>query len=235
MFNTVWIALSSVMCFVLFQTLCFVQMGPTATPGTLSAICLFVWCDDQWEECREIVINEFMLSSSTQRWKNEWNVLFDSSHYFVVGQYMWYWDTFSWGKIVTDSSPVLITKANHVRLELKLPSPLVPPPRRNRALQSGNSPYEVDPASVVMGETGCQMDIVNKRNGVVLKADITSLQGNMFRVRVNEKTPMRPRYEVEGVLVSEPNTERWVVLCVCVCWERHWSCGCIVDILLTQL
>ena len=52
------------------------------------------------------------------------------------------------------------------------------------------------------------MDIVNRRNGVVLKADITSLQGNMFRVRVNEKTPMRPRYEVEGVLVSEPHTER---------------------------
>lgn len=52
------------------------------------------------------------------------------------------------------------------------------------------------------------MDVVNKRNGVVLKADVTSLQGNMFRVRINEKNPMRPRYKVEGVLVGEPNTER---------------------------
>ena len=108
----------------------------------------------------------------------------------------------------TDSNPVLITKANQLRLELKLPSSLVSPPRRNRALQPGNSPYEVDPGSVVMRETGCQMDVVNKRNGVVLKADITSLQGNMFRVRINERNLMRPRYEVEGVLVSEPNTER---------------------------
>jgi len=60
---------------------------------------------------------------------------------------------------------------------------------------------------VVIGETGCQLDVINWKTGVVLGADITSLEGNMFRVRINEKNPMRQRYEVEGVLVGEPKTE----------------------------
>lgn len=88
------------------------------------------------------------------------------------------------------------------------PYPLPSIPRRNRALQPGDSPYDVDPGSVVIGETGCQLDVINQKTGVVLGADITSLEGNMFRVRINEKNPMRQRYEVEGVLVGEPKTER---------------------------
>ena len=80
--------------------------------------------------------------------------------------------------------------------------------RRNRALQPGDSPYDVDPGSVVIGEVGCQLDVVNRKTGVVLRVDIASLEDNMFRVRINEKSPMRQRYEVEGVLVGEPKTER---------------------------
>ena len=100
------------------------------------------------------------------------------------------------------------TLSNKSSLQSNPPCPLPSISRRNRALQPGDSPYDVDPGSVVIGEMGCQLDVINRKTGVVLGADITSLEGNMYRVRINEKNPMRQRYEVEGVLVGEPKTER---------------------------
>ena len=48
------------------------------------------------------------------------------------------------------------------------------------------------------------MDLVNKKTGVKLQLEIDSLKGNAFRVRIREKDPLRPRYEVEGALTGEP-------------------------------
>jgi hypothetical protein len=59
-------------------------------------------------------------------------------------------------------------------------------------------------------DTGCTMDILNTRNNVLLTAEVSTLEDSMFRLKVKEKTPLRPRYEVpEGALVSEPKRERW--------------------------
>lgn len=52
------------------------------------------------------------------------------------------------------------------------------------------------------------MELVDGRRGVVLKAEISALRDNGFRVRINEKSPIRPRYQVEGALVGEPELQK---------------------------
>lgn len=52
------------------------------------------------------------------------------------------------------------------------------------------------------------MDLVNKDTGVVLTADIISVVDNMFRLKINEKNPIRQRYQVEGSLVGEPKLQK---------------------------
>lgn len=83
--------------------------------------------------------------------------------------------------------------------------------RRNRALTPGESPYTVVAESISIEDTGCQMDILNTRTNVLLRAEVSTLDDSMFRLKIKEKSPIRPRYEVEGALVSEPKLERWIL------------------------
>lgn len=76
--------------------------------------------------------------------------------------------------------------------------------RRSRVVSPGSAHYSVTPDSLIIEDHGCKMDIVNQRNGVVLTAELYSLDDNMFRVKINEKNPLRRRYEVEGSLVGDP-------------------------------
>ena len=64
--------------------------------------------------------------------------------------------------------------------------------------------YTVDPDSLVIEDSSCKMDLVAKGEGATLLAEILALKDNMFRVKINEKNPIRPRYQVQGSLVSEP-------------------------------
>lgn len=80
------------------------------------------------------------------------------------------------------------------------------------------------PESITIEDTGCQMDILNTRTNVVLRAEVSTLHDSMFRLKIKEKSPLRPRYEVEGSLVSDPKKEGYGVLrfsviffCVHVC------------------
>ncbi|XP_064403614.1 neutral alpha-glucosidase AB-like [Halichondria panicea] len=79
--------------------------------------------------------------------------------------------------------------------------------RRNRALPKGDSPYKVDPDSIEVQSTGCAMDIINTRSNVVLRGEISTLEGNMFRLKIDEKDGLRLRYQVEGALVGRPKLE----------------------------
>lgn len=81
-------------------------------------------------------------------------------------------------------------------------------PRRNRALNRGNVQYVVDPDSLVIEDSNCKMDLVSKGAGATLLAEIFALKDNMFRVKINEKSPIRPRYEARGALVMEPELLR---------------------------
>lgn len=51
------------------------------------------------------------------------------------------------------------------------------------------------------------MDVVNTLTNVVLQAHVFTLEGNMFRLKIDEKNGLRQRYEVEGALIREPKLE----------------------------
>ena len=53
-------------------------------------------------------------------------------------------------------------------------------------------------------EYGCSMELSSSQSEKRLAMDIIALEGNMFRVRIDEKNPLRPRYRVEGALLREP-------------------------------
>ena len=55
------------------------------------------------------------------------------------------------------------------------------------------------------------MDILNsqvKEGAGDLHAELQVLKGNMYRLRIKEKSGLRQRYEVAGALVSEPELEK---------------------------
>ena len=73
----------------------------------------------------------------------------------------------------------------------------------------GEASYKVDPDSLSVQDNGCQMDLIpTRRKEGVLRAEIYTLEGNMFRLKVNEKDGIHPRYEVKGALVGEPKLQR---------------------------
>lgn len=77
----------------------------------------------------------------------------------------------------------------------------------------GETPYKVDPDSLSTQESGCEMDILNsrvKKGAGDLHAELQTIKDNMFRLRIREKSGLRPRYEVEGALVREPEVEKYV-------------------------
>ena len=80
--------------------------------------------------------------------------------------------------------------------------------RRNRALNPGESPYEVVVESLSVGADSSSFDVLNRENDVYFTVELTAVRGNTARIRMREKTPIRPRYEVEGALVGEPERER---------------------------
>ena len=41
----------------------------------------------------------------------------------------------------------------------------------------------------------------------MLRGEISTLEGNMFRLKIDEKDGLRLRYQVEGALVGRPKLE----------------------------
>jgi len=64
------------------------------------------------------------------------------------------------------------------------------------------------PETVVLSDSSVTMDILNKQNDVLFTAKIQALEDNTARIQINEKSPLHQRYEVQGVLVAEPKTEK---------------------------
>ena len=76
---------------------------------------------------------------------------------------------------------------------------------RNRKRSAEETPYKIDPKSVKnVAQFGCQMEITSTQSEKRLKMDVTALEGSMFRLRIDEKDPLRPRYTVDGALQREP-------------------------------
>ena len=64
------------------------------------------------------------------------------------------------------------------------------------------------PENVIFSDYSVTMDLVNKQTDVWLTAKIQALEVNMARIQINEKSPLCPHYEAQGVLVGEPNPEK---------------------------
>ncbi|KAI7904128.1 glycosyl hydrolases family 31-domain-containing protein [Cokeromyces recurvatus] len=82
--------------------------------------------------------------------------------------------------------------------------------RRNRAYADEatleTSPYTLIKDSVKLLNNKISADIKNTETDIILTLDLTVLQDNTARVRINEKLPIKPRYDEHALytLVKEP-------------------------------
>jgi len=76
--------------------------------------------------------------------------------------------------------------------------------KRCRAVQPGESAYEVEVDTVHITSTKLEALVINNKNGVKFKLDLEGQADNTFRLKFNEAYPLKPRFEVPLVLVSQP-------------------------------
>ena len=113
--------------------------------------------------------------------------------------------------------------------------------RRQRATESGKSPYVVLFDSFNLRPMGATFQLHNIVSDIVFRAELFPLQDNTIRLKINEASPLVLRYEapVGDVLVGEPQTQRLVIaffkqvaflpLLACIGWF-----GIVVTALITS-
>ncbi|XP_063173093.1 neutral alpha-glucosidase AB isoform X1 [Candoia aspera] len=80
--------------------------------------------------------------------------------------------------------------------------------KRQRNLKPGSSPYRALLESLQFSQDSMKIQLINEANKVPLLLEFYGLKGNMTRLRINELTPLKARYEVPDVLVQDPPTTR---------------------------
>lgn len=83
--------------------------------------------------------------------------------------------------------------------------------KRNRAMSTNQSPYELLTDTVSVKPTSVEAHLVNRKNGVLFKFIISALVDNTLRLQVEELNPLRPRYHPTEALAGEPEQDRLVV------------------------
>uniref|UniRef100_A0A8C3SWR3 Glucosidase II alpha subunit n=2 Tax=Chelydra serpentina TaxID=8475 RepID=A0A8C3SWR3_CHESE len=78
--------------------------------------------------------------------------------------------------------------------------------KRQRSVKPGSSPYRALLESLQLSQDSMKLQLINEVNKVPLLLELVGLQGNMTRIKINELSPLRPRYEVPDVLVRDPPT-----------------------------
>jgi len=84
--------------------------------------------------------------------------------------------------------------------------------KRCRAVQPGVSTYQVDQTSQHITATQLEALITDTATGVKYKLELRGQTDATFRVKLNEAYPLRQRFEVPLVLVSEPELAALTVL-----------------------
>lgn len=80
--------------------------------------------------------------------------------------------------------------------------------RRQKQQLSKKSTYQALLDSATTGKDSTKFQIINEATKVPLLAEVYGIEGNIFRLKINEETPLKPRYEVPDVLTSKPSTVR---------------------------
>lgn len=78
-----------------------------------------------------------------------------------------------------------------------------------RNMEKGNSQYQLLLDTLHIQKDNLQVDLLNKKNNVKFILKLSGIKDNVFRLRITEKEPLKPRYEPEigDVLNSEPIPE----------------------------
>ncbi|XP_044515955.1 neutral alpha-glucosidase C [Gracilinanus agilis] len=79
--------------------------------------------------------------------------------------------------------------------------------RRQKLLPRKNT-YRALLDSVTSGKDSSKFQIINEVNKVPLLAEVYGIEGNIFRLKINEMAPLKPRYEISDVLIQKPATKR---------------------------
>lgn len=80
--------------------------------------------------------------------------------------------------------------------------------RRCRKVEPDKTPYQLLIDTFVYNESSVNAELFNKDTGAVLVLQLTALKDNIFRIHINEKNPVHPRYEPEHVLQNQPQTTK---------------------------
>ncbi|XP_037807600.1 neutral alpha-glucosidase AB [Lucilia sericata] len=83
--------------------------------------------------------------------------------------------------------------------------------RRCRKVQPGNSKFALVPGSMNTYSNAITADLINKDTQHLFVFKLEALVNNRFRILIDEKTPLKPRYKVEHVLIGEPQPDTLTV------------------------
>ncbi|KAK9409746.1 neutral alpha-glucosidase C [Crotalus adamanteus] len=79
---------------------------------------------------------------------------------------------------------------------------------RQKCLSPGKSPYQALLQTVELSNGNVKFQIFNEESKVTLSVEMYEIEGNIFRLKINEVNPLKPRYEVPDVLIKEPASLR---------------------------
>lgn len=74
--------------------------------------------------------------------------------------------------------------------------------RRHRAVKPGQSPYVILENTLSVTEEGATVDLLNERTRVYFTLEIYPLKDATLRLKINEKNPIRQRFEEPYALVG---------------------------------
>lgn len=80
--------------------------------------------------------------------------------------------------------------------------------RRCRKVEPGKTPYQLLVDTFIHNESTVNIDLFNKDTGVLYILQLTALKGNTFRLHINEKNPLHPRYIPEYALQDQPQISK---------------------------
>lgn len=78
-----------------------------------------------------------------------------------------------------------------------------------RANKAGESKFEVNFNSFQVSENGLDVELVNnKLNDHSFKISLTAIDGNIFRLQVDEVNPLHKRYRPQFALNGDPQVAK---------------------------
>lgn len=80
--------------------------------------------------------------------------------------------------------------------------------RRLRAVKPGESKYEIDLDSLQVTDNSVDAKLLNTEAGVLFKFSLTAINGNIFRIQVDEASPLYQRYRPQFALNGEPQVSK---------------------------